>query len=136
MISVSAPKSDRPLIGRVEFEKMKDGVILVNTARCGIVDEASLIDALQSGKVGAAGLDVFEEEPDRDDNPIKAFEQVDLSPHIAGVTQGASERMAIGSAHNMIDFFASRIDPVLVVNRKELGIGVGAWRVPTSTGQL
>lgn len=126
VISVSAPKSDNPLIGSAEFGKMKDGVILVNTARGGVVDEGSLIEALRSGKVGAAGLDVFEEEPVRDNNPIKAFNQVILSPHIAGVTEGASERMAIGSAQNIIDFFASRIDPVLVVNRKELGIGVGA----------
>lgn len=120
VISVSAPKSDKPLIGAPEFDAMKDGVILVNTARGGIVNEAALVSALKSGKVGAAGLDVFETEPPAADHPLNAFDQVILSPHIAGVTEGASERMAIGSAQNIIDFFNGRIDPSLVVNKDQL----------------
>ena len=120
VITVSAPKTDKPLIGATEFAAMKDGVVIVNTARGGIVDEAALVDALASGKVGAAGLDVFEVEPVRDDNPLKAFDQVLLSPHIAGVTEGASERMALGSAQNIIDFFNDGIDPTLVVNREDI----------------
>lgn len=123
VISVSAPKADKPLIGPAEFAQMKNGVVLVNTARGGIVDEAALIEALRSGKVSAAGLDVFEEEPVGDDNPIKEFDQVILSPHIAGVTEGASRRMAISSAQNILDFFAGRIDPTLIVNREH----VEAW---------
>lgn len=120
VISVSAPKADKPLIGAREFSAMKDGVILVNTARGGIVEEKALIEAVASGKVGAAGLDVFEDEPPAADHPLKAFDQVILSPHIAGVTEGASERMAIGSAQNILDFFAGTIDPALVVNRKDI----------------
>jgi D-3-phosphoglycerate dehydrogenase len=117
VISLSAPKSVKPMIGSEEFELMKQGVIVVNTARGGIVDEKALIDAIRSGKVGAAGLDVFEEEPVADDNPLKTFDQVILSPHIAGVTEGASERMALGAVQNIIDFFNDRIEPALVVNR-------------------
>lgn len=120
VISVSAPKSDKPLIAAPEFAAMKDGVVLVNTARGGIVDEAALVAALASGKVGAAGLDVFEQEPPAPDHPLKAFDQVILSPHIAGVTEGASERMATGSAQNILDFFAGKLDAALVVNKTEL----------------
>lgn len=126
VISVSAPKSDKPMIGSSEFELMKDGVIVVNTARGGIVDEKALIAAVEAGKVGAAGLDVFEEEPPAEENPLKQLNQVILSPHIAGVTEGASERMALGSAQNIIDFFEDRIDTSLVVNLREIGRGVTA----------
>ncbi|WP_417208606.1 hydroxyacid dehydrogenase [Antarctobacter sp.] len=126
VISVSAPKADKPLIGAAQFAMMRDGVVIVNTARGGIVEESALIAALESGKVGAAGLDVFESEPPADDSPLTHFDQVILSPHIAGVTEGASERMALGSAQNIIDFFKDRIDPALVVNRREIGGGVTA----------
>ncbi len=117
IISVSAPKTDKPLIGAAEFAAMKQGVVLVNTARGGVVDEAALIAALESGTVSAAGLDVFEAEPPAPDHPFKSMTQVILSPHIAGVTEGASERMAISSAQNILDFFADKLDPQLIVNR-------------------
>jgi D-3-phosphoglycerate dehydrogenase len=80
------------------------------------MDEAALIDALRSGKVGGAGLDVFETEPLPEAHPLTDFTQVILSPHIAGVTEGASERMAVGAARNILDFFNGTISPELVVN--------------------
>lgn len=120
IISVSAPKAKKPLITSAEFKMMKDGVIVVNTARGGIIDESALFDALSSGKVGAAGLDVFEHEPPAADNQLNQFDQVIFSPHIAGVTEGASERMALGSAQNIIDFFKGQINPTLVVNFHEI----------------
>lgn len=120
IISVSVPRAEKPLIGTAEFARMRDGVILVNTARGGIVDEAALILALETGKVAAAGLDVFEDEPPRAENPLLRFDQVLLSPHIAGVTDGAAQRMAIGAAQNILDFFAGNIDPKLIVNREML----------------
>ena len=126
IISVSVPRAEKPVLGAAEFAQMRDGAILVNTARGGIVDEAALVDALQSGRVAAAGLDVFDKEPIGPGHPLTAFDQVLLSPHIAGVTDGASERMAIGSAQNIIDYFAGRIAPELVVNRAALGGKVGA----------
>lgn len=120
IVSVSVPRGDKPVIGAAEFAAMKDGAVVVNTARGGVVDEAALVAALESGKVGAAGLDVFEKEPLPAGHPLAAFDQVVLSPHIAGVTDGAAERMAIGSAQNILDYFAGRIDPGLVVNKEHL----------------
>jgi D-3-phosphoglycerate dehydrogenase len=117
IVSVSVPRGDRAIIGRAEIAAMRPGAIIVNTARGGVVDEMALIDGLESGKIGAAGLDVFEEEPLPQEHPLTRFDQVMLSPHIAGVTDGAAERMAMGSAQNIIDFFAGKIDPELVVNR-------------------
>ncbi|PIG88857.1 glyoxylate reductase [Aspergillus arachidicola] len=65
VISLNLPlnKNTRHIIGKPEFDKMKDGVVIVNTARGAVIDEAALVDALDSGKVYSAGLDVFEEEP-------------------------------------------------------------------------
>ncbi len=121
LISVSVPHTGSPLLGPSEFAAMREGVVIVNTSRGGVIDEASLVDALGSGKVGAAGLDVFENEPLPADHPLKAFDQVVMSPHIAGLTDGAAERMAISSAQNILDFFAGSIDQSLIVNRDALG---------------
>ncbi|MEM8662841.1 MAG: 2-hydroxyacid dehydrogenase [Pseudomonadota bacterium] len=71
------------LIGPAEFAAMKDGVLLINTARGGIVVEAALADALDAGKVRGAALDVFEVEPIVDDHPLKGRANVILTPHIA-----------------------------------------------------
>jgi D-3-phosphoglycerate dehydrogenase / 2-oxoglutarate reductase len=117
VISVHVPKAGRPILGAKEFRLMKFGVVIVNTARGGIVDESALAAALTDGRVGAAGLDVFDDEPPAKDNPLLAFDQVVLTPHIAGLTQQAAERMAVSSIQNAIDFFAGRIDPDLIVNR-------------------
>lgn len=126
IITVSAPKGDAPLIGSAEFARMKDGVILVNCARGGIVDEAALVEALRSGKVGAGGLDVFDTEPLAPDHPFRAFDQLILSPHIAGLTEGATARMAKSSAQNILDFFAGKIDPALVVNKDQIDVELNA----------
>ena len=117
VISVHVPKAGRPILGAEEFAQMKPGVIIVNTARGGIVDEGALGAALAKGQVGAAGLDVFEDEPPRKDHPLLAFDQVLLTPHIAGLTQQAAERMAVSSVQNVLDFFAGRLDSDLIVNK-------------------
>lgn len=120
LISVSVPRADKPVIGPAEFAAMRDGTILVNTARGGVVDEAALVAALDGGRIGAAGLDVFETEPLPADHPLTGFDQVILSPHIAGVTAGAAQRMAIDSAQNILDFFAGTLDPGKIVNKESL----------------
>ena len=120
VVSVNVPKADRPIIGKSELAAMKRGAIIVNTARGGIVDEAALIEALQSGHLGAAGLDVFDDEPPSKDCQLLAFDQVVLSPHIAGLTRECGERMAVASVQNVLDFFAGKIDPRLVVNADQL----------------
>lgn len=119
-ISVHAPKGDNPLIGARQFGLMRRGVVLVNTARGGVVAEAALIDALRSGAVAAAGLDVFDQEPPTPDNPLLAMDQVILTPHIAGLTAECGERMAVSSVQNVLDFFESKIDPTLVVNGADI----------------
>ena len=115
-ISVHAPKSARPVIGAAELAAMKPTAVLVNTARGGEDDEAALIASLGEGRLAAAGLDVFEDEPPAPNNPLLAMDQVVLSPHIAGLTVECAERMAVSSIQNVLDFFAGRIDPALVVN--------------------
>ena len=120
VVSVNVPKADRPIIAKDELAAMNPGAILVNTARGGVVDEAALIEALQSGRLGAAGLDVFDDEPPSEDCRLLAFDQVVLSPHIAGLTRECGERMAVASVQNVLDFFAGRIDPSLVVNAQYL----------------
>jgi D-3-phosphoglycerate dehydrogenase len=117
VVSVHAPKSGRPILGAQEFACLKPGAIVVNTARGGIVDEAALASALADGRIAAAGLDVFDHEPPARDHPLLAFDQVVLTPHIAGLTQQAAERMAVSSVQNVIDFFLGRLDPDLIVNR-------------------
>ena len=120
VVSVNLPKAGRPVLGAPELSQMKRGVVIINTARGGIVDEAALAAALASGQVGAAGLDVFDAEPPPPDHPLLALEQVILTPHIAGLTAEAAERMAISSVQNVLDFFAGRLDPALIVNKDAL----------------
>ncbi len=119
-VSVHAPKSDRPIIAAPELMMMKSSAILINTARGGVVDEAALVASLREGRLAAAGLDVFEDEPPATDNPLLSLEQVILSPHVAGVTAESAERMAIASVRNVLDFFAGRLDPALVVNGEHI----------------
>ncbi len=92
----------RGLINRATLAKMKRGAILVNTARGGLVVEADLLDALRSGQLGGAGLDVFEVEP-AVGNPLLEFDSVIASPHVAGVDTQSLAEMATLAAQNIID---------------------------------
>ncbi len=103
-ISLHVPFTGKPLIDAAAFAKMKDGVFIVNTARGGTIDEAALLDALASGKVAGAGLDVFENEP----TPRRALlehAQVSVSPHIGGSTQEAQSLIGRELAEQIIAFF-------------------------------
>lgn len=115
-VSIHAPKAGAPLIGRAELALMKPTAVIVNTSRGGIVDEAALAEALTNGTIRAAGLDVFEDEPPSPDNPLFKLDNVVLSPHIAGLMREGFERLATQSVQNVLDFFAGRLDPGLVVN--------------------
>jgi len=115
-ISIHIPRAQTPILGREEFALMKPGVILVNTARGGIVCETALAQALEQGIVGAAGIDVFDEEPPAN-NPLFAYPNVLLSPHIAGLTAECGQRMAIAAIENALNYLNGSIDPELVVNR-------------------
>ena len=115
-VSVHAPRGDRPAVGAAELAMMRPTAVLVNTARGGVVDESGLIAALSEERLAAAGLDVFDDEPPSPGNPLFAMDRVVLSPHVAGLTAECAERMAVSSVRNVLDFFAGRIDPALVVN--------------------
>ena len=117
-ISINMPKLEQPLIGKKEFDLMKAGVVIINTARGGIVNENDLFIALSNGRVGAAGLDVFDEEPPSDPNRFAALHQVILSPHVAGLSQESAKAMAIASVRNIINFFDSELDMSLIVNNQ------------------
>ena len=107
ILSMHCPLNDatRNLIGRAEFEKMKPGALLINTARGGLVDEAALVDALKSGKLAGAGLDTFAVEPATPDNPLFALPNVLCTPHAAGVTANATERVCTTAAENIVRYF-------------------------------
>ncbi len=85
------------------FARMKDGVRVFNCARGGIIEEAALIDALNSGKVAAAGLDVYEDEPPAEDSPLRSIENLVLTPHLGASTQEAQENVGIDVAKQMIE---------------------------------
>jgi phosphoglycerate dehydrogenase-like enzyme len=89
------------LIDRAALQRMKSGAILVNTARGGLVDEAALVEALTSGRLRAAGLDVFAEEPVPADNPLLALDNVVLMPHVAWMTPETMDRTLDIAVDNM-----------------------------------
>lgn len=83
-ISVHCPLSDEThhLLSTREFGLMKEGVSIVNSSRGPIIDETALVEALRSGKVWAAGLDVFEREPVPLNSPLREFDNVTFTPHV------------------------------------------------------
>ena len=85
------------------FARMKDGVRIFNCARGGIIDETALIAALESGKVAAAGLDVYEDEPPVEDHPMRGIENLVLTPHLGASTAEAQENVGIDVAKQMIE---------------------------------
>jgi D-3-phosphoglycerate dehydrogenase len=96
IISLHLPltKDAKHMIGRPEFERMRDGVIVVNAARGGIVDEAALLEALNSGKVRAAAVDVFEKEPPVDYGLID-HPNVIATPHIGAAAEEGQKRAGL-----------------------------------------
>lgn len=104
VISLHCPLTDdnRNLINAQVLQSCKRGVIVVNTARGGLIDEAALLAAVQSGQVMAAGLDSFAVEPMTAPHPFHGQERIILSPHIGGVTSDAYVNMGVGAAKNLL----------------------------------
>lgn len=94
------------LINREAFALMRPGAILVNTARGGLIDEAALIEALQTGKLRAAGLDTFAAEPPPADHHLRGIPRLVLSPHVGGVTSAAYTNMGVAAARNIVETLA------------------------------
>ncbi|MES2678255.1 MAG: D-2-hydroxyacid dehydrogenase [Bacteroidota bacterium] len=90
------------LISRHEIASMKNGVILINTARGGVINEDDLLEALNSGKILAAGLDVFENEP-RPSVAVLNSQRISLTPHIGAATNEAQERIGVELAEKLIE---------------------------------
>lgn len=106
IISLHIPKikGEGPAIGAPEFAKMKDGVVIINAARGGVVSEKDLLDALNTKKVRFAGLDVFENEPPTQaQKELMSHPNVSLSPHIGGSTPEAQTRVGIEIAQKIVE---------------------------------
>jgi D-3-phosphoglycerate dehydrogenase/(S)-sulfolactate dehydrogenase len=108
VISMHVPLTDqtRNLVNAATLAKMKRGAILVNCARGGIVDEKALADAIASGHLGGAALDVFEKEPPAQDHPLFGLENVVLTPHIGASTEEAQVAVAIAIAEQLVAYLA------------------------------
>jgi glyoxylate reductase len=103
LISIHTPLTDetRHLIGERELKKMKSSAVLVNTSRGPVVDEAALADALENRRIFAAGLDVYEAEPDVHPK-LLGLENVVLAPHIGSASVETRDRMAVLAAENIV----------------------------------
>jgi D-3-phosphoglycerate dehydrogenase / 2-oxoglutarate reductase len=109
LLTVHTPltKDTRHLISTEAFAAMKQGVRIVNCARGGIIDEAALCAALEEGKVAAAALDVFENEPLPSDSPLKKVPNLILTPHLGASTVEAQEQVAISVAEEVVHILSN-----------------------------
>ncbi len=105
-ITIHTPITDetRGMINKETIAKMKKGVYLINCARGGIINESDLADALNSGYIAGAALDVFEKEPVSADNPLLTAQNFVCTPHIAASTTEAQENVAIAIAHQIAGY--------------------------------
>ncbi|UYN93804.1 MAG: hydroxyacid dehydrogenase [Enhydrobacter sp.] len=119
-VSVHCPKSPETvnMFNAETIGLMKPDAFLVNTARGGIVNEEALYTALTSGKLRGAGLDVLDREPPDPNNKLFGLENVIFSPHMAGVTKEASDRMAVTAIENILSVFDGRPNVANVVNKE------------------
>ena len=103
-ITLHTPFVDKALFGAAELARLKKGVGLVNCSRGGLIDELALIEALNSGQVSFAALDVYDNEP----TPLEAITKhpkISLTPHIGAATNEAQERIGVELANLIIDHF-------------------------------
>jgi phosphoglycerate dehydrogenase-like enzyme len=116
-ISVHAPLTDstRHLLSWREFEMVKAGAVVVNTSRGPVVDNLALADALRSGKLRGAGLDVMEQEPLPADSPLRELENVTLTPHVGASSEGSTADLYRAAYEIARDVLSGRW-PASVVN--------------------
>jgi phosphoglycerate dehydrogenase-like enzyme len=120
-VTVTLPLTEhtRQFIGAREIAAMRPGAFIVNIGRGEVIDENALIEALQAGKIGGAGLDVFEKEPLPKDSPLWDIESVILTPHMAGANRGYMDKACELFADNLRRFNAGQ--PLLNVVDRQLG---------------
>ena len=121
-VSIHCPKSPETvnMFNAETLALMKPTAFLVNTARGGIVNEDALFDALSTGKLRGAGLDVLDREPPDPKNKLFTLENVIFSPHMAGVTEEASNRMAVTAVESILSVFDGRPNAQFCVNKEVL----------------
>jgi phosphoglycerate dehydrogenase-like enzyme len=107
-LHVKLTSESRGLIGAEQIRRMKHGAMLINTARGPIVDNKALVEALNSGQLAGAGIDVFDDEPIPADHPLLACRQVVLTPHNADQTPEGMELLNAGVVDNVIAFLQGR----------------------------
>jgi D-3-phosphoglycerate dehydrogenase len=122
-ISVHIPytKENHHIIGEKLLGRMKKSAFIINTSRGGIIDEKALAEALNEEKISGAALDVFENEPPENDNPLLMTDNVYLTPHSAALTKESSRRMAMHAAEGVADFLEGK-NPKWVFNRDKIKI--------------
>jgi D-3-phosphoglycerate dehydrogenase len=106
VITVHVPRTHETtgLLGRDAFARCKPGLLVINAARGGIVDEEALLEALEAGRVGGAALDVFVEEPPGPDHPLVAHPRVICTPHLGASTEQAQVNVSIAVAEQVRDY--------------------------------
>ncbi|MFP8881675.1 MAG: phosphoglycerate dehydrogenase [Myxococcota bacterium] len=111
VISIHVPRTPDTLgmFDDAAFERMRPGVLIVNAARGGIADEAALLRALDSGRVGGAALDVFEQEPPAPDHPLVGHDKVICTPHLGASTEQAQVNVAIAVSEQVRDYLIDGI---------------------------
>lgn len=121
MVSVHCPRNQETigLIGKAELAALMPGALVINCARGGIVDEPALLDAVKSGHVIGAGLDVFDEEP-AIDHPFFGEPNILMTPHSAGMSLEARQRSSYQTVENILAVFDGTLDPDVVVNKEVL----------------
>ena len=115
-ISLHPPLTEETfhMLSAREFARMKDGVVVVNTSRGPVIDEAALVEALASGKVWAAGLDVMEQEPLPADSPLRRFPNVTLTPHTGASAVESCDALYRIGCEIVIEACAGRWPPRVV----------------------
>jgi D-3-phosphoglycerate dehydrogenase len=115
-VSVHAPLTPdtHHIVGTRTLPLFKRTAILVNTARGPLVDPAALAEALQAGRLAAAGIDVFEQEPFAADDPLHALPNLVATPHVAGNTEESLVNLAVDAARNILAVFAGQMPEGLV----------------------
>ncbi len=116
-VSVHVPltRTTAKLIGERELSLMKAGAFLINTSRGGVIDQAALVLALQSGRIAGAGLDVTDPEPLARDHPLLALDNVILTPHVAWYSEESREQVTVQAAREIVRILSDE-RPLSAVN--------------------